>query len=76
MADFNEKVQMILRQTIYTYEEASVLLTGNNNDVMAVIRLYLKPPVSKEATPLSMNQQIYKEIRTLMDDNDISKAQL
>lgn len=76
MADFNEKVQIILRQTDYTDKEAGVLLLGNNNDVMAVIRLYLKPPVLTEIKPLSMNQQIYKEIRTLMDDNDISKAQL
>ena len=76
MADLNDKIEMILRQTDYTYEEASELLLENNNDVMAVIRLYLKPPVSKEVKPLSMNQQIYKEIRTLMDDNDISKAKL
>jgi len=76
MADLNDKIEMILRQTDYTYEEANKLLLENNNDVMAVIRLYLKPPVSNEVKPLSMNQQIYKEIRTLMDDNEIGKAKL
>ena len=69
-----EKIQMILRQTDYSYDVACQKLALNNNDVMAVIRSYLKEglvvvdtPVTK---PLSMNQQIYKEIRTLMDETD------
>jgi hypothetical protein len=69
-----EKIQMILRQTDYSYAVACQKLAFNNNDVMAVIRSYLKEglvvvdaPVVK---PLSMNQQIYKEIRTLMDETD------
>ena len=69
-----EKIQMILRQTDYSYEVACQKLAFNNNDVMAVIRAYLKEGLvnvdAPLAKPLSMNQQIYKEIRTLMDETD------
>lgn len=69
-----EKIQMILRQTDYSYAVACEKLAFNNNDVMAVIRAYLKEGLVVVDAPvvksLSMNQQIYKEIRTLMDETD------
>lgn len=74
-----EKIQFILRQTDYTYEEAKEKLTEHNNDFMTVIRSYLKQGMSSYSTtelikPLSMNQQIYKEIRSFMDDADLSQV--
>jgi hypothetical protein len=71
-------VQVVLRQTDYTYDEAREKLLLYNNDVMAVIRAYLKQGLTVETPlikPLSMNQQIYKEIRTFMDEPDNSQAQ-
>ena len=70
-----EQIQVILRHTNYTYAEAREKLIEHNNDYMAVIRSYLNQgmtPVTTITKPLSMNQQIYKEIRLFMDDADIS----
>ena len=65
-------VAMIQRQTDYTAEVASQKLQEHQNDVMAVIREYMAPAakdLKKGTTPkISVNQQIYKEIRGMMDD--------
>ena len=67
----NETIAMIMRQTDYDQITAQQKLTEHNNDVMKVIREYLNagkiiaPPCK---TRLSVNQQIYKEIRGMMDD--------
>ena len=74
--DSNTNIQIIIRQTNYTYEEAKQQLAIHNNDIPEVIRLYLKPnscTTAPETKPLSMNQQIYKEIRILMDEIEVSK---
>jgi hypothetical protein len=83
MADSNtnsqedEQIQFILRQTDYTSDEARTKLTEHKNDYMAVIRSYLKQGLALSTAPaikpLSMNQQIYKEIRSFMDEADLSK---
>ena len=73
----DEHVQVVLRQTDYTNDEAREKLLLFNNDVLAVIRAYLKQGLVIEAPlvkPLSMNQQIYKEIRTFMNEPDISQV--
>ena len=73
---FEENIQIILRQTNYTYAEAREKLEDNNNDIITVIRMYLKQgvPTEKPAThTLSINQQIYKEIRSLMDEIEVGK---
>ena len=62
-----EMVELILRQTDYTPEVALTKLYEFNNDYMKVIKQYLG--VSEKAKPSnSLNQQIYTEIRTMMDD--------
>ena len=70
MAD-TSVIDMILRQTDYSLETATQKLQEHNNDVMAVIREYMAPPVVtkdlKKGTTVSVNQQIYKEIRIMMD---------
>ena len=73
----NTNIEIIMRQTDYTYEEARNKLQLHNNNITEVIRLYLKPETSDtspEIKPqLSMNQQIYKEIRSLMDEIEVCK---
>jgi hypothetical protein len=72
-----EHIQVILRQTDYTYEEAREKLLEHKHDYRAVIRSYLKQGMSSPATPetkpLSMNQQIYKEIRSFMDEAELGQ---
>lgn len=61
----SERVEMVKRQTSYSDEEAKEALKKNNYDTMACIREYLEIPQSDvKSTKLSINQQIYKEIRT------------
>lgn len=85
MADSNANIetsqaialQIILRQTDYSIEDAKAKLVENNNDYMKVIRCYLKqgvPDATLAIKPLSMNQQIYKEIRSFMDEADHSQS--
>jgi hypothetical protein len=63
-------VEMIMRQTNYDNVTAQKKLTDHNNDVTQVIREYMAPTKPNKfcTTKLSVNQQIYKEIRTMMDD--------
>ena len=65
-----EKIHLIMRQTNYDKDIAHKKLTEHNNDYMKVIREYMTPPNKKSVctTKLSVNQQIYKEIRGMMDD--------
>ncbi len=70
-----EHINMIMRQTDYTRETAQQKLQEHNNNMISVIREYMAPPVSASInasasgiTKTSVNQQIYKEIRGLMDD--------
>ena len=63
-------IERIMRQTDYSKETAEQKLKEHNNDVVNVIREYMGPakPNNYCATKLSVNQQIYKEIRGMMDD--------
>jgi hypothetical protein len=65
-----EKVDMIIRQTNYDKATAEKKLTEYNNDVVQVIRAYLNADkiTTSSSAKLSTNQQIYKEIRGMMDD--------
>ena len=69
--EYKEKVQdemckMVMRQTAYTYTEAKEKLQESNNNYLKVIQEYLGKTVKKEETK-TVNQKIYKEIRTFMD---------
>ena len=63
-------IELIMRQTNYDKSTAEEKLAQHNNDATQVIRDYLsggkinKPCVTR----LSVNQQIFKEIRNMMDD--------
>ena len=68
--DIEDIKHLVMRQTNYSYEEATQQLSLHNNDVTKIIRLYLNngKPAEQMKKPLSINQQIYKEIRGLLVD--------
>jgi len=69
--DDDEQINMIMRQTDYTKEISEQKLKEHNNDIMSVMREYMGPSKigSKPASSkFSVNQQIFKEIRGMMDD--------
>ena len=66
----NDPLSMIMRQTNYDQATAQQKMLEHNNNIMQVIREYMAPakPIKVCTTKLSVNQQIYKEIRGMMDD--------
>jgi hypothetical protein len=64
-----ELINCILRQTNLNESDAEKLLKENNNDVLKAIKQHYGIIEKKESTQekVSVNQQIYKEIRTFMD---------
>lgn len=70
MSSNNNVIDVIVRQTDYTKEKAIEKLIEHNNNVLAVVREYMgvQPKQNAEDNNKSTNQQIYGEIRNLMDD--------
>jgi len=67
--EIQEKVEMILRQTDYTEEEAKNKLKEFNYDHIQVVKSYLGI-TEKKAPPIkTVNQEIYKQIRYRLDSN-------
>jgi hypothetical protein len=62
-----EKVEMILRQTDYSEEEAKNKLKEFNYDHISVIKSYLGIAEKKEPPIKTVNQEIYKQIRYKLD---------
>jgi hypothetical protein len=67
--DIQEKVQMILRQTDYTEEEAKNKLKEFNYEPIQVIKSYLGITEKKTPPIKTVNQEIYKQIRYRLDSN-------
>jgi hypothetical protein len=67
--EIQEKVEMILRQTDYTEEEAKNKLKEFNYDHIQVVKSYLGIPEKKEQPIKNVNQEIYKQIRYRLDSN-------
>lgn len=64
-------ILMIMRQTDYTKEIAEIKLLEHKGNVVSVIREYINPTGKTgivSPKKLSTNQQVYKEIRVMMDD--------
>ena len=61
-------IEMVMRQTQYTYEEAADQLEKYNNDYIKVIRESMGINKTEDKSVKSINQQVYREIRGLMDD--------
>ena len=65
-----EKVAVITRQTDYNEEVALEKLKLHDFNEINVIKEYLGVPIKKLATPVkSVNQEIYKQLRTKLDSN-------
>lgn len=68
--EINNQIQVILRQTNYSEEEAREKLKKHNYDHLKVIKSYLgltekKAPMEKK----SLNQEIYRQLRHKLDSN-------
>ena len=61
-------IEMVMRQTILTFDETKEQLEINNNNYMIVIKEALGIKEKKDTEIKSINQQIYTEIRGLMDN--------
>ena len=69
--DLAEKIQIILRQTDLTEEQALNKMTEHNEDHMKVIREYLGITEKKAPTCVkSVNQEIYRQFREKFRDID------
>ena len=66
--DIEQHVQKVMSQTNYTKEKAKEKLRLFNCDYMRVIRDYMGIPETKEEKKVkSLNQEIFRQIRTKMD---------
>jgi len=79
-SEIHEKVEIIIRQTDYSHEEAEEKLKLYNFDYTKVILEFMKTGSnqseknSEERNVKSVNQQIYKNIRDYLDNGVIDKA--
>ena len=64
-----EKVQKILRQTDYSEEQAREKLKEYGFDEIATIKAYLGITEKKAPQIKSVNQEIYKQLRSKLDSN-------
>jgi len=62
----SKMIDMVTRQTDYTYNEAKEQLETNNWDYNVVIRKYMGIPEKKEVKK-TLNQEIFNQIRKQMD---------
>ena len=64
--DPDNMVNVIMRQTTYSREEAVEKLEFHNNDMFKVLRDFMRIPEKKTVQTGSLNQTIYKEIRNTL----------
>ena len=64
-----EKIQIILRQTDYTQDMALEKLKEHNFDEIATIKSYFGIATKKENPVKSVNQEIYKQLRSKLDSS-------
>jgi hypothetical protein len=69
-------MDIIVSQTNYSPEEASLLLEKHNGDYMTIIRNYLGVPPPKQKSVVSMNQEIYRMLRKQVDITEYNNKQL
>ena len=61
--DLEERILLVMRQTDYTPEVAREKLTACNYDAIKCIRAYMGIAEKKAPTQVSLNQQIYRQLR-------------
>jgi hypothetical protein len=59
--------EIIMRQTDYDSKTAKTKVNEFEGDIEAIVREFMNPPAKKEQKK-SVNQEIYGQIRGLMDD--------
>jgi hypothetical protein len=62
--ELEERIQLVMRQTDYTQEVAREKLTAHNYDAIKCIKAYMGITEKKTPTQVSLNQQIYRQLRT------------
>jgi hypothetical protein len=69
--ELKEQIDVILRQTDYSYEVAREKLEEYNNDHVAVIKAYMGiGKANKQKKNIkSINQEIYRQLRNKLDNN-------
>ncbi len=64
--DTDDAINVVMRQTTYSREEAIAKLEQHNNDMFKVLRDFMRIPEKKPIQTGSLNQTIYKEIRNTL----------
>jgi hypothetical protein len=62
-----EAVDIVLRQTTLSRDEVIERLSKNENNYLNVIEEFMGINKNKQKNNITVNQQIYKEIRSVMD---------
>jgi hypothetical protein len=62
-----EAVDIVLRQTTLSRDEVIERLSKNENNYLNVIEEFMGINKNKQKNIITVNQQIYKEIRAVMD---------
>ena len=62
--ELEERILLVMRQTDYTQEVAREKLTAHNYDAIKCIKEYMGIAEKKAPAQLSLNQQIYRQLRT------------
>jgi hypothetical protein len=65
----DEKIQKVMRQTDYSENVAREKLKEHNFDEIATIKAYLGITEKKALPVKSVNQEIYKQLRTRLNSN-------
>ena len=65
----DEKIQKVMRQTDYSENVAREKLKEYNFDEIATIKAYLGITEKKALPVKSVNQEIYKQLRTKLNSN-------
>ena len=65
----DEKIQKIMRQTDYSENVAREKLKEDNFDEIATIKAYLGITEKKALPVKSVNQEIYKQLRSRLNSN-------
>lgn len=61
--ELEERILLVMRQTDYTQEVAREKLTAHNYDAIKCIKAYMGIVEKKAPTQVSLNQQIYRQLR-------------
>jgi len=67
--ELDNKIQIIMRQTNYTYDESKQKLQEYQYNEIKVIKSFMGIPEKKEMPVKSINQEIYRQLRYRLDSS-------